>query len=262
MPQVIDHLARRRIAGVNALAVGSAAEAALTLCDLAVTRKGNRGRHVHLVNAYCLALADQHSEYKDLLSDGALNFPDGKPLSWISRLRRDDPPLRQVRGPRLFLDTCDVGRQVGLRHYLLGGSDEVLATVVRRLNERYPGIDIVGQVSPPFRALTSAEQGAQDEAIRESGAHIVWVALGTPKQDLVTKRLADAIPVVAVAVGAAFDFTAGRVAVAPEWMRIMGLEWFFRLCSEPGRLWRRYLLGNPRFLLAAGRDLLRQRSGG
>jgi N-acetylglucosaminyldiphosphoundecaprenol N-acetyl-beta-D-mannosaminyltransferase len=119
------------------------------------------------------------------------------------------------------------------------------------LNELYPGIEIVGTYSPPFRALSDEEFADQDRMITESGAEIVWVGLGTPKQDVECKRMAASIPVTAVAVGAAFDFTAGTLETAPAWMRKAGIEWLHRLSSEPKRLWKRYLFGNTRFLYSA-----------
>jgi N-acetylglucosaminyldiphosphoundecaprenol N-acetyl-beta-D-mannosaminyltransferase len=211
-----------------------------------------QGRHVHLANAYTVALADRSVEYRDILAaPKALNFPDGKPIGWISALRGHTPRLIQVRGPQLFLDVFDNGRAQGLRHFLLGSTPQVLESLVAQLTERYPGVLIVGIESPPFRVLTTAERYAQDERILQSGADVVWVGLGTPKQDVEAQRLANGLPVVAIAIGAAFDFTAGSTPEAPTWMTTLGLEWFYRLLREPGRLWKRYFFGNARFLKAA-----------
>ena len=110
---------------------------------------------------------------------------------------------------------------------------------------------IVGVESPPFRVLSADELAQQDDRVLSSGADIVWVGLGTPKQDIESERLAAALPIVAVAVGAAFDFTAGTLQEAPAWMKSVGLEWFYRLIKEPRRLWKRYVFGNLRFLKAA-----------
>lgn len=209
------------------------------------------GQHVHLANAYTVALADKDRSYREVLLGDAINFPDGKHIATISRLRRDRPLIRQVRGPQLFLDVFDQGRASGIRHFLLGSTEEVLGLLEKRLNELYPGIEIVGTYSPPFRALSEEEFADQDRMISESGAEIVWVGLGTPKQDVECKRMAASIPVTAVAVGAAFDFTAGTLETAPAWMRKAGIEWLHRLSSEPKRLWKRYLFGNTRFLYSA-----------
>lgn len=221
-------------------------------CDqvIAIAKKGP-GRHVHLANAYTVALADKSLAYREFFAAPALNFPDGKPIAWISALRGHSPRLAQVRGPKLFLDVFDQGRSNDIRHYLLGSTPEVLDSLEGRLTTRFPGVAIVGSESPPFRQLSATELKEQDARILASGAHIVWVGLGTPKQDEEAQRLANSLPVVAIAIGAAFDFAAGTTSEAPTWMVTVGLEWFYRLSHEPRRLWRRYLFGNARFLKAA-----------
>ena len=158
-----------------------------------------------------------------------------------------------MRGPQLFLDVFDRGRAQGVKHFLLGSTPEVLDALERSLTTKFPGIYIVGVESPPFRELSSSEAHAQDARIAATGAHVVWVGLGTPKQDFEAKRIAGALPVVAVAIGAAFDFAAGTLRPAPTWMTNVGLEWTYRLIREPRRLWKRYVFGNARFLLAASR---------
>jgi N-acetylglucosaminyldiphosphoundecaprenol N-acetyl-beta-D-mannosaminyltransferase len=210
-----------------------------------------RGIHVHLANAYTVALADSSAEYRNVLAAPAINFPDGKPIGWTSALRGDSPALQQVRGPQLFLDTFDVGRAHGVKHFLLGSTPAVLETLEKVLAERFPGVSIVGVESPAFRVLSGEELAAQDSRIRESGADIVWVGLGTPKQDFEAQRIVGSLPVVAIAVGAAFDFAAGTLEPAPAWITTVGLEWAYRFSREPKRLWRRYLFGNVRFLKAA-----------
>jgi len=210
-----------------------------------------KGTHVHLANAYTVALADKQASYSEVLAAPAVNFPDGKPIGWISALRGQSPRLAQVRGPKLFLDVFDKGREQGIRHFVLGSTDDVLDSLTRRLHAKFPGIDIVGVESPPFRVLDSDELRAQDDRIRSSGADIVWVGLGTPKQDHEAQRLAGNLPVVAVAIGAAIDFAAGTTPEAPAWMTKAGLEWAYRFASEPRRLWKRYVFGNARFLKAA-----------
>lgn len=220
-------------------------EAATELCSLAL--EGVPG-HVHLVNAYTVALASQSKTYRECLQHPAVNLPDGKPLSWISKLFGQSPVIRQVRGPQLFLDTFDAGQPAGIKHFLLGSTEEVLSKLRHNLLKQFPGAQIVGMESPPFRVLTATEHAAQDDRIVKSGAQIVWVGLGTPKQDFEVRRLAEATGLLAVAVGAAFDFSAGTVREAPVWMRNAGFEWLFRLLSEPRRLWRRYLFGNVAFI--------------
>lgn len=231
------------IGGLNFQLVGPK-DAAELVISLARTRTQ---AHIHLANAYTVALADRDEAYRRLLNEGIV-FVDGKPITWFSRLFRQQPRLEQVRGPQLFLDVLDAGRSCGVRHFLLGSTDEVLDEMRRHLAERFDGVQIVGTFSPPFRRLADDELADQDARIRESAADIVWVGLGTPKQDVEANRLAVSTALLTVAVGAAFDFAAGTLRVAPRWMQSAGLEWLFRLASEPKRLWRRYLFGNVRFV--------------
>lgn len=236
----------RPVGGVP-IRVSSLPEAVDWLCAQATS--SNPGPvDVHLANAYTIALAHQDDEYRQLLCQAEAVFPDGRPMVWLTRFSR--APLSQVRGPSLFEATMDRGREVGVRHFLLGASDETLELLKAELCGRYPGLNIVGTHSPPFRPLLDAEQLSQDALIRESGANLVWVGLGTPKQDREAQRLARELLIPAVAVGAAFDFSAGTKPIAPAWMRNSGLEWLHRMASEPRRLWKRYLIGNAVFLIA------------
>jgi len=213
------------------------------------------GMDIHLCNAYTLALADRDAGLHTLLRRATVNFPDGKSVVWANRLqhRHRRSPTVRVYGPDLMRDVLALGQPAGLRHYLLGSTPRVLAALTERLRQDYPQVHLAGTESPPFRELTEAERAAQADRIRRSGAQVVWLGLGTPKQDWEAARLAAELPVVAVAVGAAFDFLAGTKRQAPVWMRHNGLEWCFRLAQEPRRLWRRYLFGNVRFGFAVGR---------
>lgn len=253
--------AAQRTAGLPFIA-RDPTRAAADLAAAATSAGRTIGEHVHLANAYSTALADTLPAVAEVF-EGPRGWllPDGRPLTWISRIRGDTPRLHQVRGPRLLLDVADVGRQRRLRHFLLGGTPEVLGALQARLEAEFPGIEIVGAVSPPFRAATARELAQLDEAIRASGAQIVWVGLGTPKQDFEAKRLAESLPVVAVAVGAAFDYGAGTLRAAPHWISAIGFEWLWRLGAEPRRLWRRYTVGNAQFLRAVARSEALARRG-
>lgn len=239
--------ATRQYVGGIPFVARDATSAAEDLVEAALA--GGDGEHVHLANAYSVSLANRYPALAaETFCAGGWNLPDGRPISALSRLRGDRPRLRQIRGPQFMLDVCEHGVARGLKHYLLGGAPSVLAGLERALREEFPGIDIVGSFSPPFREPSDAELEQRDAAIVASGAHVVWVGLGTPKQDREVARLARATGLVAVAVGAAFDFAAGTLREAPAWMRRLGLEWLFRLLMEPRRLWRRYLIGNAHFL--------------
>ncbi|HEY0373977.1 MAG TPA: WecB/TagA/CpsF family glycosyltransferase [Amnibacterium sp.] len=245
---------KRTVGGLHFVATTPDAAARQVVADAA--RPGRAaGEHIHLANAYSIALSSQDEmSLGSAFGGSAWNLPDGKPVGWVSAYRRQVPRLRQVRGPQFFLDVCELGEPIGLRHYLLGGTPHVLELLKSSLATRFPDIRIVGSDSPPFRTPTAAELEVRDRAIASSGAQIVWVGLGTPKQDIEAARLAGALPIVAIAIGAGFDYAAGTLRAAPAWMSAVGMEWFFRLLMEPARLWRRYLFGNLRFILAVLRD--------
>lgn len=226
-------------------AVSSLQDATQTIIELSGEGKP---AHVHFANAYTIVLAEKDDEYAEILRKGALVFPDGKPLSWISALRGHRPRLRTVPGPDLFESVMEGGVPYGLRHYLLGSTEEVIIDLERSLTSRYPGLAIVGTYSPPFRELTAIERARQAADIKRSDAQIVWVGLGTPKQDFEVRKLAIETGRICVAVGAAFDFSSNHLGRAPRWTSALGFEWLFRLVKEPRRLWRRYIPGNLRFL--------------
>ena len=154
----------------------------------------------------------------------------------------------RVYGPDLMARCLDAGRPAGTRHYLYGGTEELLAKLESRILERWPGAELVGAEAPPFRDLSDHEIAAAAERMRESGADVVWVGLGTPKQDWAVDRLAVGGSARCVAVGAAFDFIAGTKRQAPAWIGRSGFEWLYRLLIEPRRLWKRYLVGNSVFV--------------
>jgi N-acetylglucosaminyldiphosphoundecaprenol N-acetyl-beta-D-mannosaminyltransferase len=238
---------QRQIIGPVEVVATTPALAARTLCELS---KYPSSTHVHLVNAYSISLAAESVGYLESLQGSAINLPDGKPLSWFSRVVRQSPAVQQVRGPQLFLDVFEVGQSLGVKHFLLGSTDSVLTRLKANLASKFPEAHIVGIESPPFRPMTPEEQDLQDKRIISSGADIVWIGLGTPKQDYEAQRLASSTGLTTIAVGAAFDFAAGTAREAPVWMTRVGIEWLFRLISEPRRLWRRYLIGNFKFVKA------------
>lgn len=213
-----------------------------------------------LVNAGTIYEARRDPEYWQLLLDGGNNLPDGAPLAHFVRTRSRRGQAEHIRGPSLFEACMSAGREYGTRHYLLGSSEQTLKILGANLSLRYPGVHIVGVESPPYKALDQVELAAQDQRIMGTRPDIVWVALGTPKQDAEARRISDALNLTTVAVGAAFDFSAGRIAEAPPMIRQLRLEWLFRLVTEPRRLWRRYFFGNSVFIGLWAREVLRPRS--
>ena len=195
----------------------------------------------------------QHSESMMRALDGAwLNFPDGAPVAWLMR-RHGAGAARRVAGPDLMPMVIEAGQEAGLRHFLFGSSPDVLERLEGRLLDRFPGAIIAGSISPPFRELTDAENRRFAAQIVASGADIVWVGLGLPKQDEWLHRSAALFaPAVGLGVGAAFDFLAGTKPRAPGWVQGAGLEWAHRLLKEPRRLAGRYATTNTEFLARAG----------
>jgi N-acetylglucosaminyldiphosphoundecaprenol N-acetyl-beta-D-mannosaminyltransferase len=183
--------------------------------------------------------------------------PDGAPVAWMLR-RQGALTQRRVSGPDLMLDYLALASTSGEAVFLFGSTPETLTALTQNLLARWPTLNIVGSMSPPFRALTKDEDDAIVSSINESGARTVWVSLGCPKQELWMASHRPRVKAVMIGVGAAFDFHAGTIRRAPAWMRESGLEWLHRLGSEPARLWRRYLVTNTRFILAAALQLIRR----
>jgi len=209
-------------------------------------REGRNG-YVCVANVHSIMESRRDQDFRRILNDAGMVTPDGMPLVWLGR-RRGDPRVGRVYGPDLMLAVCRDSVARGFRHFFYGGaSDEVLVRLRSNLEARFPGLQVAGALAPPFRPLTEAEDAEVVERIRESGADIVWVGLGAPRQERWMAAHAGRIPAVMVGVGAAFDFHAGVKRQAPRVMQRTGLEWLFRLGAEPRRLWRRYLVDNPAF---------------
>jgi N-acetylglucosaminyldiphosphoundecaprenol N-acetyl-beta-D-mannosaminyltransferase len=215
------------------------------------------GRDVHFCNSYTFACAKSDPKLQRVLAASAANFADGNPVVWASRLFSQPLP-GTVPGPDA-MDQVLAREDAGLKHYFLGSTPATLELLVERVRHDYPHVQVVGAESPPFRPLTAEELAAQDQRLVDADADVVWVGLGTPKQDFEAARIARSVPVTAIAVGAAFDFLAGTKPRAPRWVRRFKVEAFYRLAQEPRRLWRRYVFGTLHFLRLLGRETLRRR---
>jgi N-acetylglucosaminyldiphosphoundecaprenol N-acetyl-beta-D-mannosaminyltransferase len=208
-----------------------------------------RSCQVHLCNAFTLSLVDQDVELRAALTAAQLNLADGAPVALMGRRQGMTGP---VRGSELVDKVATMG-STHVRHYLYGGKDGVAELMADQLRRQVPGLEVVGTESPPFTPITDEHLDGLVQRVRDSGANILWIGLGTPRQDYLVHRLADRLPMPIVPVGAAFDFWSGAVREAPRVVQGTGLEWMYRLAAEPRRLWRRYLVGNPRFLVTAWR---------
>ena len=219
---------------------------------------GGRG-YVSAAAVHLVMVSQEDTDTRDAVLGCSLAVPDGQPLVWAMRSLGHD--ASRVYGPDLMARYCARSAKTGTRMYLYGGRNQgALVQLALNLRQRYPGVKIVGGYSPPFRALTDEETDRLIDDINGCGADVVWVGIGQPKQEKWMAEFRDRLdPPVLIGVGAAFDFHAGLVPQAPDWMQRMGLEWLYRLAHEPRRLWRRYLRYNPRFISGFVRQYTRSR---
>jgi N-acetylglucosaminyldiphosphoundecaprenol N-acetyl-beta-D-mannosaminyltransferase len=236
-------------ARVNVLGVGvSAITMEMALAQIDAWIASREQQYVCVTGVHGVMESQRDPALRSILCRSGLTTPDGMPLVWLSKLH-GFRHVERVYGPDLLLATCERSVGNGHRHFLYGGDDALVEALAEKLRQRYPGIAIVGAYAPPFRPLTPDEDADVTRRINEAQADIVWVGLSTPKQErwMAEHHTRLSAPVM-IGVGAAFDFGAGRKRQAPRWMQRSGIEWFFRLVQEPRRLWRRYVINNPRFV--------------
>jgi N-acetylglucosaminyldiphosphoundecaprenol N-acetyl-beta-D-mannosaminyltransferase len=188
-------------------------------------------------------------EHRYRLNHFNLVLPDGQPVRWAIRFLHGTKLRDRVYGPQLTLKLCRAAAQEGFGVYFYGSTPEILEGLCANLRRMFPDLTIAGAAPSKFRRLSLAEKEDVARRIRDSGADIVFVGLGCPRQEVWTYEFARVLSMPVLAVGAAFAFHAGKLSQAPSWMQDAGLEWLFRLASEPGRLWKRYLFLNPAYLL-------------
>ena len=245
----------------NVLGVGVSAidmKQALALANLAL-ETGQKG-YVCVTGVHGVMEAQQDPEFKSILNRSLINTPDGMPTVWVGRLQGFSR-MGRVFGPDFMQRMCALSVKRSYKHFLYGGGPGVAEDLKRNLLRRFPGLQIVGTHTPPFRPLNLEEREALFEQVRRVRPDIIWVGLSTPKQE---RFMAEFLPCLEtklmIGVGAAFDLHTGRMKDAPEWMKQTGLQWLHRLVQEPRRLWRRYLINNPRFLWKITSQLLGVRS--
>ena len=217
--------------------------------------------YICVAAVHTVVASQDDPELREAVMKSSFTVPDGQPLVWAMNALGHDLPSR-VYGPELMDRACERAARTGLRFYLYGGRDQgALVQLALNLRRRHPSVRIVGGYSPPFRDMSPDEEAAVVKEINDSGADVVWVGIGVPKQEKWMARMRDRLDApVLVGVGAAFDFHAGLVPQAPDWMQRLGLEWAFRLAHEPRRLWKRYLTYNPRFVAGFARQYARYRA--
>jgi N-acetylglucosaminyldiphosphoundecaprenol N-acetyl-beta-D-mannosaminyltransferase len=218
--------------------------------------KSEQSRYVCVASVNNVMAAHDDDAFRQIMNNADLVTPDGMPLVWGLRLLGANGATR-VYGPDLTPAVLTKAQENHVPVGFYGGSPDVLAAFVDRVKEEWPRLNIAYRCSPPFRALSREEEEVEQAEICSSGTKILFVGIGCPKQEFWMARRKGSLPCVMVGVGAAFDFISGTKRQAPKWMRRAGLEWLFRLVTEPRRLWRRYLHQNPRFLALFGAQLLR-----
>ena len=238
----------------NVLGVGVSALTLAQARDLVVGVRGRtRCGYICCGTAAGLTAAHADAALRKIFNDSWLTTPDGMPLVWLG-----PRGVGRVYGPDLMLAVCDAGRAAGLTHFLLGGAHGVADELKQELTARFHGLAIVGTFSPPYRPLDASEVVALRAEIARVRPDVIWVGLGTPKQEhFMAEHWRTLDAGVLIGVGAAFDFHSGRVRQAPRWIQRSGFEWLFRLCTEPRRLGPRYLITNPIFAL----HVLAQKTG-
>lgn len=210
-------------------------------------KTGTKG-YICITGVHGVMEAQEDAQFRRILNESFLCTPDGMPMVWMGLLQ-GFTHMSRVYGPDLMLEVCEASVPRGIKHFFYGGAPGVAEKLKDRLTQRFPGLQVVGTYTPPFRPLNAEEEEALRMQVKTSRPDILWVGLSTPKQE---KFMAEYLPkldvTVMVGVGAAFDFHSGRVRQAPRWMQRCGLEWLFRVAQEPRRLWKRYLKNNPRFV--------------
>jgi len=215
---------------------------------LEAIRRGEHG-YITVTGVHGVMEAQRDPELRRIFNSAWMVTPDGMPMTWVGRLQ-GHKQMDRVYGPDLMLEIFRASQDGSVRHFFYGGVEGVAQQLERALTDRFPGAVVCGTYTPPFRPLNKEEEAALADMVRTAKPHIIWIGLSTPKQDrFMADHLGRLEANFMIGVGAAFDMHSGRMKQAPYWMQRNGLEWLFRLLQEPKRLWRRYVLNNPVFIL-------------
>lgn len=247
----------KKIERVNVLGVGISAInmdlAVRAIIDAILNKKKG---YVCVTGVHGVMESQKNQLLRQIHNQSFLCTPDGMPMVWIGKIK-GFKFMDRVYGPDLMLELCNVSSKYNIRHFLFGGANGVANKLKSVLENKFDGIKIVGTYEPPFRPLNETEKTSLIRTFSDLKPDITWIGLSTPKQELfMAEYMQHLNTTIMIGVGAAFDFHTGRVKQAPQWMQKNGLEWFFRLCMEPRRLWKRYLINNPLFMLLVTAQLL------
>lgn len=250
----------RRSPRTNVLGVGVSLinmKEAIRLSDKLI--QSNSKGYICATDVHTIIEAQSDSFLRGILNRSFLTTPDGMPIVWVARLR-GFKNVSRVYGPDFMLELCRHSVSRGYRHFLFGGNEGVADDLRKKLTSRFPGLQVVGTFTPPYRALNAVEERDLETLLAETMPDIFWVGLGSPKQERFMAEYYQKLNTkLMVGVGAAFDFHSGRVKEAPEWLKETGFQWAYRLIREPRRLWKRYLNCVPRFIVAIALQLSRIR---
>ena len=247
------HHPRANVLGIGVSAVNM--QGAVDLADRLISSGGSG--YVCVTGVHGVMESQSDAELREILNASFINAPDGMPMSWVGRLQ-GFPNMDRVYGPDFMIEMCGRSLTRGYRHFLYGGKEGIAQLLAARLVEQFPNLQISGTYTPPFRPLNSQEEEDLLALMRDSKPHIVWVGLSTPKQEKFMACYSKKLDVpLMVGVGAAFDLHTGQIRDAPRWMKRSGLQWFHRLCQEPRRLSKRYLVNNPQFIFQIALQFLR-----
>jgi len=239
-----DSIPRVDILGVGVHALNM--RTAVNFLDSAAST-GTKG-YVAVTGVHGIVEAQDDKRLKDVLNNSMLTTPDGMPTVWIGR-KRGHPQMDRVFGPELMVEVCRRSVDSGHTHFIYGGKQGVAGQLVSALENQVPGVRFVGTYTPPFRALNAEEESRLIEQLESVRPDFFWVCLSTPKQEMFMAEYVHKLPTtIMIGVGAACDILTGRVKDSPRWVKRSGLQWLHRLFQEPTRLWRRYLINNPRFV--------------
>ncbi len=217
-----------------------------------------QSRYLCFCNVHVVVTLQHEAAFAEAVAQSDMALPDGMPVAWMLR-RFGFPQQQRINGPDFMRDYCALAERNGTPVFFYGSTPHTLEAIRAWIGVMFPGLKVAGMLSPPFRTLLPEEDEEIVAQINASGARVVFVGLGCPKQELWMAAHRDRINAVMVGVGAAFDYHAGTLERAPIWMQQRGLEWLYRLYKEPRRLWKRYLVSNTLFALGATRQLISRR---
>jgi N-acetylglucosaminyldiphosphoundecaprenol N-acetyl-beta-D-mannosaminyltransferase len=214
-----------------------------------------KGKYICVSNVHTTMMSYENNHYRNIQNSSVLSLPDGKPLAILGKLK-GFKKIERVVGPELMDEIFKKSEYDGITHYFYGSTEETLAKLRKKLNERYPKLNVVGMYSPPFRPITPEEDKLIVDNINNCNPNVIWVGLGAPKQEIWMHEHLGKITALMIGVGAGFNYHADEIKRAPKLFQSLSLEWLYRLFQDPKRLWKRYFYYNTKFLIIGIKSLI------